>query len=116
AFQFDAALYGRMLRTYAEQRGVKRTEGKVVDARLRGETGFIEAVVLESGARIEGELFIDCSGFRGLLIEQTLKSGFEDWSKWLPCDRAFAVPCESSGDQQPLTRSTARPAGWQWRF
>jgi tryptophan halogenase len=61
-------------------------------------------------------LFIDCSGFRGLLIEQVMKAGFEDWSKWLPCDRALAVPCESSGDNQPLTRSTARPAGWQWRI
>jgi tryptophan halogenase len=116
AFQFDASLYARYLRLLAEAVGVVRTEGKIVDAVQNGETGFIEAVVLQSGARIEADLFIDCSGFRGLLIEQTLKSGFEDWSKWLPCDRALAVPCELGGDHQPLTRSTARPAGWQWRI
>ena len=116
AFQFDASLYGRYLRGMAEAYGVVRTEGRIVDVVQDGETGFIEAVVLQSGQRVEGELFIDCSGFRGLLIEQTLKSGFEDWSKWLPCDRALAVPCELGGDHQPLTRSTARPAGWQWRI
>lgn len=116
AFQFDAGLYARYLRSYAEARGVVRTEGRIVDVAQNGETGFVEAVVLQSGARVEGDLFIDCSGFRGLLIEQTLGAGFEDWTKWLPCDRAMAVPCESSGDQQPLTRSTARAAGWQWRI
>jgi tryptophan halogenase len=116
AFQFDASLYARYLRGIAEAFGVVRTEGRIVDVDQNGETGFVEAVVLESGKRVEGELFIDCSGFRGLLIEQTLKSGFEDWSKWLPCDRALAVPCELGGDHQPLTRSTARPAGWQWRI
>ncbi len=116
AFQFDAGLYARYLRSYCEARGVVRTEGRIVDVAQNGEAGFIEAVVLQSGVRIEGDLFIDCSGFRGLLIEQTLKSGFEDWTSWLPCDRAMAVPCESSGDQQPLTRSTARGAGWQWRI
>ncbi len=116
AFQFDAGLYARFLRGYAEARGVIRTEGRIVEVAQNGETGFVEAVVLQNGARVAGELFIDCSGFRGLLIEQTLKSGFEDWSAWLPCDRAFAVPCESSADEQPLTRSTARGAGWQWRI
>jgi tryptophan 7-halogenase len=116
AFQFDAGLYARFLRGMAEAGGVKRFEGKVVDVRQDGESGFVRSVALESGKEIEGDLFVDCSGFRGLLIEQVMKAGFEDWSKWLPCDRAFAVPCESSGDQQPLTRSTARSAGWQWRI
>jgi tryptophan 7-halogenase len=116
AFQFDASLYAKYLRTLAEAAGVKRTEGRIVDVVQNGETGFIEAVELEGRRRVEGELFIDCSGFRGLLIEQTLGAGFEDWGKWLPCDRAVAVGCESSDDQQPLTRSTARAAGWQWRI
>lgn len=116
AFQFDASLYARYLRGLAETAGVTRREGKIVEVVQASDTGFIEAVVLQSGARIDADLFIDCSGFRGLLIEQTLKSGFEDWSKWLPCDRALAVPCELGGDHQPLTRSTARPAGWQWRI
>jgi len=116
AFQFDASLYARYLRSLSEAAGVVRTEGRIVDVAQDGETGFVEAVVLQSGARIEADLFIDCSGFRGLLIEQTLKSGFDDWSKWLPCDRALAVPCELGGDHLPLTRSTARPAGWQWRI
>jgi tryptophan halogenase len=116
AFQFDATLYGRMLRAYAERRGVKRTEGKVVDVRLRGEDGFIESVVLDSGTRLEGDLFIDCSGFRGLLIEGALKSGFEDWRGWLACDRAFAVGSVSTSPMRPYTQANARPAGWQWRI
>jgi len=116
AFQFDASLYARYLRVFSEANGVTRTEGRITNVVQNGETGFVEAVMLKSGDRVEGDLFIDCSGFRGLLIEQILKSGFEDWSAWLPCDRALAVPCESSGDSQPLTRSTARSAGWQWRI
>ena len=116
AFQFDASLYARYLRGMAESRGVVRTEGRIVEVVQNPESGFIEAVILQSGRRVDGQLFIDCSGFRGLLIEQTLKAGFEDWSQWLPCDRALAVPCELGGDHQPLTRSTARPAGWQWRI
>jgi tryptophan halogenase len=116
AFQFDATLYARYLRAYSEARGVVRTEGRIVEVIRNGETGYIEAVILQDGRRVEGDLFLDCSGFRGLLIEQALGAGFEDWSKWLPCDRALAVPCESSADEQPLTRSTARPAGWQWRI
>ena len=93
-----------------------RTEGRIVDVVQNGETGFVEALVLKDNRQIPGDLFIDCSGFRGLLIEQKLGVGFEDWSKWLPCDRAMAVACESSDDQQPLTRSTAQSAGWQWRI
>ncbi len=116
AYQFDAGLYARFLRRLAQGWGVVRTEGKVVEVAQNGETGFVEAVKLERGERIEGDLFIDCTGFRGLLIEQTLGAGFEDWGQWLPCDRAIAIPCESSADEQPLTRSTARSAGWQWRI
>jgi len=116
AYQFDAGLYARYLRGLAESWGVRRSEGRIVDVACNGESGFVEAVVLQNGTRIEGDLFVDCSGFRGLLIEQTLGAGFEDWSQWLPCDRAYAVPCESAGERQPLTRSTARSAGWQWRI
>jgi tryptophan halogenase len=116
AYHFDAGLYARYLRGLSERRGVKRTEGKIVDVVQRPDDGFIQAVVMESGERIEGELFIDCSGFRGLLIEQTLKTGYVDWTHWLPCDRAMAVPCESIGPPTPYTRSTARAAGWQWRI
>ena len=116
AYHFDASLYARYLRKLSEARGVRRTEGKIVQVTQRSGDGHIEAVVLESGERVEGELFIDCSGFRGLLIEQTLKTGFEDWSHWLPCDRALAVPCESAPILTPYTRSTAHKAGWQWRI
>ena len=116
AFHFDASLYARYLRGLSEARGVVRTEGRIVDTVLRPEDGHIEAVVLASGERVAGELFIDCSGFRGLLIEQALKTGYEDWSNWLPVNRALAVPCASSEDFTPYTRSTARSAGWQWRI
>jgi tryptophan 7-halogenase len=116
AYHFDAGLYANYLRRRAEARGVKRIEGQVVDVTLRGEDGFIESVTLKNGAKVAGELFIDCSGFRGLLIEQTLKAGYEDWTHWLPCDRAVAVPSAKTGAATPLTRSTARAAGWQWRI
>ena len=116
AYHFDAGLYARYLRRYAEARGVQRIEGEIVDVSLRGTDGFIESVTLKSGARIGGELFIDCSGFRGLLIEQALKTGYDDWTRWLPCDRAVAVPTEKTGPATPYTRSTARSAGWQWRI
>jgi tryptophan halogenase len=116
AYHFDAGLYAAYLRRYAEARGVRRTEGKVVDVRLRSSDGFIEAVVLECGEQVSADLFIDCSGFRGLLIEQALHTGYEDWTHWLPCDRAMAVPCENVGPPTPYTRSTARAAGWQWRI
>lgn len=116
AFHFDATLYARYLRAYSEARGVSRTEGKVVDVSLASETGFIDHVRLDSGEAVEGDLFIDCTGFRALLIGQALGVGFEDWSHWLPCDRAVAVPSERTGDPIPYTRATARPAGWQWRI
>ncbi|WP_305098377.1 tryptophan halogenase family protein [Croceibacterium aestuarii] len=116
AFQFDAGRYARYLRGRAERQGVKRTEGRITSVERDGESGFVTAVVLESGARVEGELFIDCSGFRALLIGQELGVPFTDWSEWLPCDRAVAIPCTLAGDRETLTRSTARPAGWQWRI
>jgi tryptophan halogenase len=116
AYHFDAGLYARYLRELAERRGVQRIEGKIVGVNQRGEDGFVESVVLESGQVVEGELFIDCSGFRGLLIEQTLKTGYVDWTHWLPCDRAMAVPSESVDPITPYTRSSALAAGWQWRI
>jgi tryptophan 7-halogenase len=116
AYHFDAGRYARYLRGYAEQRGVRRTEGKVAQTVLHPDSGFVEAIVLESGEQIDGELFIDCSGFRGLLIEQALHTGYLDFSHWLPCDRALAVACEKVGPPTPYTRASARPAGWQWRI
>jgi len=116
AFHFDAALYAAYLRRYAERLGVRRVEGKVAEVRLNGETGDIASLRLENGAEIESEFYIDCSGFRGLLIEGALKTGYEDWTHWLPCDRALAVPCTSVNTITPYTRSTAHAAGWQWRI
>ncbi len=116
AYHFDAGLYARFLRSYAERGGLKRIEGKIVDVTLRGEDGFVSSVTLDGGRVVEGDLFIDCSGFRGLLIEQALKTGYEDWTHWLPCDRALAVPTANVGEPDPFTRSTARSAGWQWRI
>ena len=116
AFQFDAGLYARYLRRLAERDGVRRTEGKIVDVRRDEANGHVRAVALEDGSEVSGELFIDCSGFRALLIGDTMGAGFEDWRHLLPCDRAWAVPCASVGEPKPLTRSTARAAGWQWRI
>ncbi len=115
AYHFDAGLYAAYLRRYAEARGVVRHQGKVT-AVSRTENGDIAAVTLDNEAIVSGDFFIDCSGFRGLLIEQELQTGYDDWSHWLPCDRAMAVPCTASGDFTPYTRSSARAAGWQWRI
>ncbi|PHR93015.1 MAG: tryptophan halogenase [Robiginitomaculum sp.] len=116
AFQMDASLYAKYLRGFAENLGVKRTEGRIVDVTQHAETGFIKSLVLEDGTSVEGDIFLDCTGFRALLIDKTLKIGFEDWSNYLPCDRAIAVPCEGSDTPIPYTRATARGAGWQWRI
>ena len=116
AFQFDAGLYAAYLREHAEARGVVRTEGKVANVELNPENGHVGAVVLERGERLEGDLFIDCSGFRGLLIEGALNAGYDDWTQWLPCDRAVAVPCDTVEASTPYTRATALEAGWSWRI
>ncbi|MFA6123481.1 MAG: tryptophan halogenase family protein [Sphingomonas sp.] len=116
AFHFDAGLYAALLSDYARERGVVRREGRIVDVALDAETGFVRSVKLADGEQLEADLFIDCSGFRGLIIEQALGVGYESWNHWLPCDRAIAVPSERSGDFTPYTRSTARAAGWQWRI
>ncbi len=115
AYHFDASLYARYLRRYSEQRGVKRIEGKIDSVQLHPDTGFVDAVVMDNGETIGADLFVDCSGFRGLLIEGALETGYVDWSHWLPCDRAWAVPSER-GEFTPYTRSTAHDAGWQWRI
>ncbi|WP_202840484.1 tryptophan halogenase family protein [Luteimonas saliphila] len=116
AYHFDAGLYARYLREYAGQRGARHTEGMVREVVLDPENGHVASLRMESGAEIQGDLFIDCSGFRGLLIGDAVGTPYEDFSHWLPCDRAFAVPCESTGPPTPYTRSTARAAGWQWRI
>lgn len=116
AFHFDAALYAKFLRGRAEAAGVVRVEGKIVDVRRRGHDGFIEGVTLEGDRRVDGEFFIDCSGFRGLLIEGALQAGYEDWTHWLPCDRAVAAPCAHGQSIRPYTQATARQSGWQWRI
>ena len=116
AFQFDAARYAAFLRRYAEARRATRIAGEVVEVERDGETGDIAAVLMTSGERIAGDLFVDCSGFRGLLIEGALRTGYTDWSHWLPCDRAVAMPSARTGAPESYTRSTAREAGWQWHI
>jgi tryptophan halogenase len=115
-YHFDAGLYAAYLREYATQRGVQRVEGMITEVEQHPETGFITAVKLRDGQRIEGELFIDCSGFRGLLIEGVYQAGYDDWSAMLPCNSAQAVPCAKGEQITPYTISTARPAGWTWRI
>ena len=116
AYQFDSGLYAKFLRGFAEARGITRVEGRITDAAQDPEAGHITSVRLESGQEIAADLFIDCSGFRGLLIEGTLKAGYDNWQEWLPCDRAFAVATTTVGEVFPYTRATARTAGWQWRI
>ena len=116
AYHFDAALYAKFLRAYAEERGVARVEGRITSVHQHPDSGFIRGVALSDGRRFEADFFVDCSGFRGLLIEDALKTGYDDWTHWLPCDRAIAVPCARSTALTPYTRSTARDAGWQWRI
>jgi tryptophan halogenase len=116
ALHFDASSFARYLRGFAEARGVQRTEGDVRRVAVRPQDGFVESVTLESGESISADLFIDCSGFRGLLIEEALETGYEDWSHWLPCDRALVVHSEHTVAPDPYTLVTARDAGWQWRI
>ena len=116
ALHFDASLFARYLRGFSESRGVARIEGKVQSVNLRPEDGFIASVTMENGEIVAGDLFIDCSGFRGLLIEDALKTGYQNWTKWLPCDRALAVPSQNEGAPASYTLVTAREAGWQWRI
>jgi tryptophan 7-halogenase len=116
AYHFDASLYARYLRAYAEARGVERIEARIVQVIRCGTEDRIEAVQLADGRRLDADFFLDCSGFRSLLISGALGVGFEDWSHWLPCDRAVAIGCERTEALSPYTRSTAREAGWQWRI
>ncbi|AQR75061.1 tryptophan halogenase family protein [Sphingomonas sp. LM7] len=116
AYHFDAALYAAMLRRYSERLGVVRVEGMVQDVRRDGESGDVTALALRDGSEVAGDFFLDCSGFRGLLIEQTLGAGYDDWSEWLPCNRAVAVQSGRLAQLSPFTRSTALDAGWQWRI
>lgn len=116
AFHFDAGLYAKYLRGLSEAAGVRRREGKIASVQLRPDDGFVQSVTMEDGAVEAADLFIDCSGFRGLIIEEAMKTGYEDWTHWLPCDRALAVPCARTEPFTPYTRATARPAGWQWRI
>ena len=116
AYHFDASLYARFLRTMAEEHGAVRQEGRIEVVEQDPATGFITGLRLQSGHLVPGDLFIDCTGFRGLLIEQTLHAGYEDWTHWLPCNSAVAVQTESLSPPLPYTRSIARAAGWQWRI
>ncbi|WP_116092589.1 tryptophan halogenase family protein [Sphingomonas crusticola] len=116
AYHLDATAYAKFLRGLAEPAGVKRIEGKIEQVEQDPETGFVTALVLQSGDRIEGDLFIDCTGFRALLIEQTLKTGFDDWSEWLSTNAAAVVQTTSTGPARPYTRAIAHEAGWRWQI
>jgi tryptophan 7-halogenase len=116
AYQFDATLFAPYLRRIAEGLGARRTEGRIVDVELDGETGDVTGVILQSGERIAGDLFVDCSGFVSLIIGKALGEPFEDWAKWLPCGRAVAMPCRTRTALTPYTSAIAMPAGWRWRI
>ena len=116
AYHFDAGLYAAYLRSWSERRGVRRTEGRITEVLTDGETGAITALRLADGELVEGDLFVDCSGFRALLIGEAMGAEFEEWSRWLPCDRAWAAPTAKLVPLPPYTRATARRAGWQWRI
>lgn len=116
AYQFDATLFAPYLRSVAETLGVRRTEGMVVDVTRDGESGDIASVTSRDGEVIEGDLFIDCSGFRSLLLGGAIQEPFEDWSHWLPADRAMAMPCRTRTEVTPYTSAIAMPAGWRWRI
>lgn len=116
AFHFDAGLYARYLRKLAEAAGVRRIEGKVAKVDRDGGTGLVTALTTDHGDTVPGDFFIDCSGFRGLLIEEAMQAGFEDWSHWLPCDRAWAMPTAREARPTPYTRAIAMEAGWRWRI
>jgi len=116
AYHFDAGLYAQFLRRWSTARGAQRIEGMVTDIGRDGASGNLTSITLKSGQQIDGDLFVDCSGFRSLLLAGQFAVAWEDWTPWLPCDRALAAPCANAGDLSPYTRSTARPAGWQWRI
>jgi tryptophan halogenase len=117
AYHFDASLYARYLRSRSEAKGVRRVEGKIATVVQNPQSGFIEAVTMQSGQRIDGDFFIDCTGFRGLLIEQTLKAGYEDWGHWLRNDSALALQTDFPLDDiAPYTRAIAHESGWQWKI
>lgn len=116
AYHFDAGLYAKFLSKHAQGMGVKHIEGTITQVIQNHDSGFVESLLLEDGTSITGDLFIDCTGLAALLIEKTLSTGFDDYSHWLPCDRAMAVPCEKTANIEPYTRSTAHNVGWQWRI
>jgi Tryptophan halogenase. len=116
AYHLDATKYAKYLRKISESHGVKRVEGKISSVNQDASTGFINSLQLDSGTLIEGDLFIDCTGFSGLLIEKTLHTGYEDWSHWLPCDSAVAMQTELTEPAIPYTRSVAHRAGWRWKI
>lgn len=116
AYQLDSGLYAKFLRALAEGDGTTRIEGRIAHVELDGATGDIAALVLDGDRRVEGDLFLDCTGFRALLIEGALHAGFDDWTHYLPCDAAIAIQTENVGPPVPYTRAMAHDAGWQWRI